>query len=326
MSASLAEPVIAAVPPAAQGKPGGVRVLHAEPPALDPALGGDAALRRIGLAGLDHLSRNEAAALAGMPGGIHQMRVAARRLRAMMSGFAERLPAHQRHWATEELCWLADALATVRNLDVFETALLRPAQRASDDPLAFEPLRRAAERQRRAAHRLVIEAIRSARYASLIAHLLAWFETCGWRQLDPGMPEPPVGTVAEKMLRRRWRAAKKRGKAFAEQMPEQRHRLRIALKRLRYTAEATASLYPAGAVAPLTARLKRLQDELGHLNDVRVGHEILAALAPEAGPDTAIVEAGKRMLDWHERRLIDREPKLRAHLRELFEAQPFWQS
>src|SRR5204863_6270842 len=84
-------------------------------------------------------------------------------------GFAERLPEDQRHWAAEELCWLADALARARNLDVFETALLRPVQRASDDPLAFEPLRRAAERQRRAAHRLVIEAIRSDRYASLIA-------------------------------------------------------------------------------------------------------------------------------------------------------------
>ena len=204
MSASLAEPVIAAPSPAGRAKRGGVPVIHAEPPPLDPALGGDAALRRIGLAGLDHLSRNEAAALAGMPGGIHQMRVAARRLRAMMSGFAERLPEDQRHWAAEELCWLADALAPARNLDVFETALLRPVQRASDDPLAFEPLRRAAERQRRAAHRLVIEAIRSDRYASLIAHLLAWFETCGWRRLDPGMPEPPVGEVAGKILRRRW--------------------------------------------------------------------------------------------------------------------------
>src|SRR5437868_1359410 len=203
MSASLAEPMIAAPAPAGRVKRGGVPVIHAEPPALDPALGGDAALRRIGLAGLDHLSRNEAAALAGMP-------------------------------------------------------------------------------------------------------------------------EPPVGEIAGKILRRRWRAAKKRGKEFAEQAPEQRHRLRIALKKLRYTAEATASLYPPDAVAPLTARLKRLQDELGHLNDVRVGHEILAALASDDGPDTASAEAGGRMFDWHERRLIDREPKLREHLRELFEAQPFW--
>src|SRR5437763_14311315 len=232
MSASLAEPMIAAPAPAGRVKRGGVPVIHAEPPALDPALGGDAALRRIGLAGLDHLSRNEAAALAGMPGGSHQMRVAARRLRAMMSGFAGRLPDHQRHWAAEELCWLADALAPARNLDVFETALLRPAQRASDDPLAFEPLRRAAERQRRAAHRLVIEAIRSDRYATLIAHLLAWFETCGWRRPDPGMPEPPAGGMAGKSLRRRCPAAKEPRKEVADQAPAPRPRLRIPVAKL----------------------------------------------------------------------------------------------
>src|ERR1043166_6591787 len=208
MSTSVAEAVMGGAP-AARAHGGGVLVIHAKPPALDPTLGCDAALRRIGLAGLDHLSRNEAAALAGMPGGIHQMRVAARRLRAILSAFAERLPDHQRHWASEGLCWLADALAPARNLDVFETVLLRPVQRASDDPLAFEPLRQATERQRRAAQRLVIEAIRSERYAGLIVHLLAWFETCGWRRLDTGTPGPPLGEVGGRILGHRWRGGEK---------------------------------------------------------------------------------------------------------------------
>src|SRR2546423_13892432 len=92
MSASLAEPVIAAPAPAARAKRGGVHVIHAEPPALDPALGGDAALRRIGLAGLAQLSRNEAAALAGVPGGIPPMPGAARLLRPVVSGIGARLP------------------------------------------------------------------------------------------------------------------------------------------------------------------------------------------------------------------------------------------
>ena len=235
------------------GKPGGVRVLHAEPPALDPALGGDAALRRIGLAGLDHLSRNEAAALAGMPGGIHQMRVAARRLRAMMSGFAERLPAHQRHWATEELCWLADALATVRNLDVFETALLSPAQRASDDPLAFEPLRRAAERQRRAARPLGDRGDPIGPLRRLIAQSPRLVRQLRVAELDRRHAGPPVGGVAEDVLRRRWRAAKKRGKRSTTNA-EQRHRLRIALKKLRYTTEVARRSVSAGAVAPTHRR------------------------------------------------------------------------
>ena len=300
------------------------RVVHADPPALDPMLDGDAALRRIGLACLDHLSRNETAALAGMPAGIHQMRVAVRRLRAILSGFSERLPQMQRHWAFEELRWLADALGTARNLDVFESALLKPALRVCEDPPALAPLRHAAERQRRDAHGRVVEALRSDRYAGLIAHLRRWFESCGWRQHGPELPEQPVAEIAARLLQRRWRKAKKRGKGFATQSPAQRHRLRIALKKLRYTAETLASLYPSGEVTPLAARLKRLQDELGDANDVRVGHEILAALAAESARDGELIAAGERMLAWHERRLSDSEPKMRRHLSELFETEPFW--
>ena len=327
MSANLAEPAYAArnsTPPAPRAKRrSGAVVVRARPPVLDPALGDEAALRAIGLACLKHLSRNEAAALAGMPGGIHQMRVAVRRLRAILSGFAERLPDHQRRWASEELRWLADALAPVRNLDVFEATLLRPAQKAAAEPAAFEPLRQAAEGQRRAALGDAVSAVRSDRYASLIAHLFRWFETYGWRRNGACLAEAPAGEIAARMLQRRWRRAKKRGKGFAAQSPAERHRLRIALKKLRYTAEALSSFYPAEKGAPFAARLKRLQDGLGHANDVRVGYELLATIA--AGDDSGpLAEAGEHMLAWHERRLVDTESKLRRHLSELFEIEPFW--
>ena len=105
-----------------------------------------------------------------------------------------------------------------------------------------------------------------------------------------------------------------------------RHRLRIVLKKLRYTAEALSSLYPAEHTAPFAARLKRLQDELGHANDVRVGYEILGALASETDGGAALTEAGRHMLAWHEQRLLKTEPKMRKHLRELFETEPFWHS
>ena len=107
-------------------------------------------MQQIGLACLDHMSRNEAAVLAGIADGIHQMRVAVRRLRATLSGFGELLPNNQRHWASEELRWLADALGPARNLEVFETGLLEPAQQDFAKPLALKQLREAAQRRRRA--------------------------------------------------------------------------------------------------------------------------------------------------------------------------------
>ena len=299
-------------------------ITAAEPPALDPALSGDAALRHIGLASLDHISRNEPAVLAGIDDGIHQMRVAVRRLRATLSAFAKLLPEEQRQWASAELRWLADALGPARNLDVFETALLEPAQRASDDPRAFEPLRRAAVRQRRAAHHTAANAVRSARYAALMLHLFRWFDARGWRGEGAEGSEKPIGELAARVLRRRWRVAKKRGKGFAAQSVRQRHRLRIALKKLRYAAESLAALYPRKKTDRFTTRLKRLQDDLGHANDVRVGYDILAALASGAGRDKAVAKPGKRMLGWHERRLAHAEPKLRKHLGVLFKSEPFW--
>jgi CHAD domain-containing protein len=302
-----------------------IAAVHAKPAELDPALSGDAALQQIGLACLDHLSRNEAAVLAGIEDGIHQMRVAARRLRATLSGFAELLPENQRRWASEELRWLADALGPARNLDVFETGLLKPAERDLAKPLALRHLREAARRHRRAAYHDAAEAVRSMRYAVMMQCLRRWFDSRGWR--ESGRAEGlgrPIGEVAEQVLQRRWRVAKKRGKAFAAQSPHQRHRLRIGLKKLRYNAESLASLYSPEKAGSFVKRLKRLQDDLGHANDLRVGHEILTELVSPASRTEPLAEAGQRVLGWHEDRLAKSEPKLQKHLHELFAAEPFW--
>jgi CHAD domain-containing protein len=308
----------------------GHAVARAKRLALDPALTGEAALQRIGLTSLGNIARNEAAVLAGREDGVHQMRVAVRRLRATLSAFGKLLPRHQRHWASEELRWLADALGPARNLDVFESALLKPLRQDPDNPaalkkLALKKLEQAALRQRRAAYRDAVAAVRSTRFAALLSNLAHWFQTCGWHGgEDAAGLQQPIAALAGRALQRRWRVARKRSKGFGEQSAQQRHRLRIALKKLRYAAESLAPLYPSEYPAPFLRRVKRLQDDLGHANDVRVGHEIVSALAATAGTDNGLAEAGDRVLGWHEQRLAKSEPRLRKHLDELFEAEPFW--
>jgi triphosphatase len=300
----------------------GAAAVHAEPVELDPELTGDAALQRIGLACLDHVSSNKPAVLAGVEDGIHQMRVGVRRLRATLSAFGKLLPDNQRHWASEELRWLADALGPARNLDVFETGLLQPAKQDVADRAALEQLRQVTRRRRRVARHDAAEAVESMRYTVLMQCLRRWFDNCGWRERGHGEDlYRPIDGVAERVLQRRWRVAKKRGKGFATQSPDERHRLRIALKKLRYTTESLASLYSPEKTDLFVRGLKRLQDDLGHANDLRVAHEILAELAPRAGP---IAEAGRQVLGWHEERLDKNEPKLRNHLHELFATEPFW--
>ncbi len=59
--------------------------VRAAPITLRPTMSIEAALQKIGLACLAHLLRNEPAAVAGNPEGVHQMRVASRRIRSMIS-------------------------------------------------------------------------------------------------------------------------------------------------------------------------------------------------------------------------------------------------
>jgi triphosphatase len=100
--------------------------------------------------------------------------------------------------------------------------------------------------------------------------------------------------------------------------------LRIALKKLRYAAEAFAGLYHTAEVQPFIQRLKRLQDDLGDLNDVRVGLDIVAAMTEPGRRMTGVGLAGRRVLAWNKRRLAGHEAQIRAHLDEMVHATPFW--
>ena len=58
-------------------------------------------------AGLKHWTANEAAALSGLdPEGVHEMRVALRRMRVALSDFREIIPIAQVAWMKRETKWL----------------------------------------------------------------------------------------------------------------------------------------------------------------------------------------------------------------------------
>ena len=58
-----------------------------------------------------------------------------------------------------------------------------------------------------------------------------------------------------------------------------RHKLRVRAKRLRYASEFFAPLFKASGRKAFLASLKRMQDELGELNDVAMARERLPRLA-----------------------------------------------
>jgi len=302
------------------------KAVHATPIELSAGLLGETVLRQTGRTCLDHLLRNEGAALAGDAEGIHQMRVAVRRLRAILSAFAPLLPHDQRRWASGELRWLADALGEARNLDVFTSGLVPPARAALPVASEFERLTQAAERRRRVAHAGVVRAILSTRYTEALLALLRWFDSDEWIKDGGQALQQPISEIAPTLLERCWVQAEKRAKNFPRQTPDKRHRLRIALKKLRYAAELFAGLYDAAETRHFIQRLKRLQDDLGDANDVEVAREIVSSLSPPERRSTGIAHAGRRILDWHRRRIAKNEPNLRQHMEELLGAEPFWQT
>jgi triphosphatase len=257
------------------------------------------------------------------PEGVHQMRVAERRIRSALAAFKKLIPAAERRWVSGELRCLVDTLGSARNLDVFAIDLLQPAKAALAEEAGLADLAAALDAARREAYARVEHAIASERHAAGMLRLSHWFEARAWRA-TPGEPPAelasPIGDVAPRLLDRRWREVRKRGRRFGRQTPRQRHKLRIAAKKLRYTIELLESLFDPDDVKRFGRRLKRLQDDLGYANDVRVARDILPDLAKGA----PCWRAGIGVVEWHEKRLAKGERKLRERLRRLNRAAPFW--
>jgi inorganic triphosphatase YgiF len=304
--------------------------VHAEPVILDPDMTVEAALQKIGRSCLAQLLRNEPAVLAAQPEGVHQMRVAVRRLRSAISSLKKFLPQEDAQWVTEELRWLGGTLGPARNLDVFAAELLPAVRTGPSDEPGWDDLAATLDRLRAAAYDQIREAILSPRYTAGILRLLRWFEGSGWRRHSASdEPDPmgsPIGEIAPDVLDRRRRKVRQHGKGFGSLAPRERHKLRIAVKKLRYTVELFSSLFDNNELEQFVGRLKRLQSDLGYANDVRVAHEFVTELFAHIEPRSPAAHAWVAVLETHDQILASRERELRGHRRRLNDAAPFWRS
>src|SRR5262249_21496252 len=94
--------------------------------ALEPEADVQSAFQIIAWACMRQLIANQAIMLSGDPDGLHQMRVALRRLRAAISLFSNMLTDPQTEAAKSELKWIAGELGPARELDVFSKRVVKP--------------------------------------------------------------------------------------------------------------------------------------------------------------------------------------------------------
>ena len=94
--------------------------------------------------------------------------------------------------------------------------------------------------------------------------------------------------------------------ALASASPEERHRARIAAKKLRYCAEFFALLYPQKKVRRYVDALGDLQDALGLSNDTAVGAAIVTELGSGGRVDPRVIGIVQGWIAAGESRAIER--------------------
>lgn len=222
----------------------------------------------------DRLLAADRGARLRTPDAIHQLRVAARRLRSVLGVYRPLFDRQVTDPIRAELQWLGRAVADVRDTEV-QSARLDELVHGQPGELMLGPVAariastmsaRASDADARAA-----EALDSDRYLRLLD------------QLDALVTDPPWSPDAARKARaalprrvsRTWRRVRRRAD------DGQLHEVRKAAKRARYAADVVAPVFgkPAKRYAK---RMKKLQGVLGDHHDAIVNQELLRDLGVQA--------------------------------------------
>ncbi len=218
-----------------------------------------------------------------LPDAVHQLRVAARRLRSGLKAFA---PLVDRTWAEAlrtELSWVAGELGEVRDREVLEERLLRdvaslPIEHGADRrdvDAAASVIRRSFDDERARARSEVDEAFTSQRYVDLLVALVdAATQPRLTREADGRADQ-----VLPALVTKAWKRLAKDVHALTLDAPDdQWHEARIAGKRARYAAEAVVPVFGRPAKA-WVRQLEQVTELLGDHQDTVIAASTTRHLA-----------------------------------------------
>jgi triphosphatase len=251
---------------------------------IAPTATGAEAFRQIIESALGHLLVNRAASLAGQKEGIHQMRVAIRRLRAALVLFKPLLEPHARIRFDAEMRRIGRVFGAARDWDVFHTEVLPVAAQSSEAGGWSDLLAQPASLRRAAAHSEFAEECRGATFTSMVLGLAGWAEdgVAIPQLLGKKKLQKPIGELAPDLLDRLADRVDQRGHHISHLDDEEMHALRKSLKKLRYGIEFLETLFPADVRGPYQHHCKALQEVLGSINDTVMAVQCAEALANHA--------------------------------------------
>jgi CHAD domain-containing protein len=246
----------------------------------------------IGRAGIAHV-REEMRRLetAPEPEHIHQTRVSLRRLRSVLTVFADVLPPLSRRHFGDALGELANLLGKAREWDVLLDGTIAPLAKALGQDKALDELSGAATARRDSAAGSIRSHVGSADFLRLSLALGSWFDAGIWPDAvtpaESALLDQPLIRFAVALLRRRHRKFVRAGEAVEQSDADKLHQLRIEAKKLRYTTEFLRGLFPAKAVRRYISALKEIQEILGTANDAAVAQLLVPQLVLGDGTEGA---------------------------------------
>ena len=287
---------------------------------LSAELSAEQGFERILCSCIAHLQCNEVAVLQGEDKeGIHQMRVGLRRLRAVLKAFRPLIPSAASAALREEIKWLDDALGGARDWDVLVNDTVLPLMlNCAPDPV-LNDLRGTAQRLAGQCYADARATLESSRYTRLLLDLGSWLVRRAWRELAPGDAlESSLEKLAPEILEPQHRKLLKLGDSLADLSPEQRHQMRIRVKKLRYAGEYLGEIFTPRRTRKYLRRLVSLQDALGALNDMVVAEHLLEQAGLAQDPALLLVRG------WHACKAQAQLALLPERWKAFARCKPFW--
>jgi triphosphatase len=297
----------------------GPRPTKAKDIPLDPDMSVGEAFRQIVSGALTQLSSNEIPTIMGMPSGIHQARVAIRRIRAALRAFKKSLPYDKRKAFNGEFRWFQQRLSGARDWHVFlDETVPRVRCYQPDARVDVDRLRSIAIRQRRRETSEAMVVFRSRRYTRLLLQFQCWLlalerenHQCFEIKLEPFARKVLKKTRGDFLVDRR---------PFSRMTPDELHQLRKRGKKARYATEFFACLWQTKSAVTGIEMMKALQNELGEANDAAMARQILAGLQPKMLTPSTL----ELVHNWSDQQVRKNIKSGQVVWRKFQDTKPFW--
>jgi len=215
---------------------------------------------------------------------LHQLRIAVRRSRSVLSQGRDVLPSTVLDHGKECLSWLGSVTSTARNLDVH--LIEWDGYVDGLDPVsidALEPIRSLLEERCAQAYARLAEDLRAAEHAELISLWRVRLSEPIAKSARAAHSQRRLARVVTRRVADAQAELVREGRAIDDQSPpEALHELRKDAKKLRYLLECFGGVMPDRRRRAFGKRLKALQANLGEYQDTNVFIGDLVSLAVEA--------------------------------------------